>query len=85
MKNKVATFILQMNMRKIILIGSFSLYFTLSFGPLNAQEKKAGSTDDLLKDSIYVANKVKVLNYSLKQFDHLFLNFPKRNQTQKRY
>jgi hypothetical protein len=62
-------------MRKIILICSFLLYFSLSFGTLIAQEKKTGSSDDLLKDSLYVVNKVKVLNYSLKQFDQLFFEF----------
>lgn len=70
-------------MRKLILIGSFSLCFTLSFGALNAQGKKAGSNDDLLKDSIYVANKVKVLNYSLKQFDHLFFEFSEKKSDAK--
>lgn len=62
-------------MRKITLICFISLYFTLSFGALIAQEKKTGSNDDLLKDSLYVVNKVKVLNYSLKQFDQLFFDF----------
>ncbi|MFE3847213.1 hypothetical protein ACFX5D_04435 [Flavobacterium sp. LB3P45] len=64
-----------MNRRKIILICSLLLYFTISFGTLIAQEKKTGSNDDLLKDSLYVVNKVKVLNYSLKQFDQLFFEF----------
>jgi hypothetical protein len=62
-------------MRKIILIRSISLYFALSFGTLIAQEKKESSSDALLKDSLYVVNKVKVLNYSLKQFDQLFFEF----------
>lgn len=72
-----------MSMRKIILICSFSLCFTLSFGSLIAQEKKAGSSDDLLKDSLYVVNKVKVLNYSLKQFDHLFFEFSDKKSDSK--
>jgi hypothetical protein len=72
-----------MNMRKIILICSFSLCFILSFGALIAQEKKAGSSDDLLKDSLYVVNKVKVLNYSLKQFDHLFFEFSEKKSDSK--
>jgi predicted AlkP superfamily pyrophosphatase or phosphodiesterase len=57
----------------------------LSFGALIAQENKVGSSDDLLKDSLYVVNKVKVLNYSLKQFDHLFFEFSEKNQIQNRY
>lgn len=64
-----------MSMRKIILIYSVLLYFTLPFGALNVQEKKTASDDDFLKDSLYVVNKVKVLNYSLKQFDQLFFEF----------
>jgi hypothetical protein len=72
-----------MNMRKIILIYSISLCFTLSYGALIAQEKKAGSSDDLLKDSLYGVNKVKVLNYSLKQFDHLFFEFSEKKSDSK--
>ena len=64
-----------MNMRKIILIFSLLLYFNISFGTLIAQEKKTVINDDLLKDSLYAVNKVKVLNYSLKQFDQLFFEF----------
>ena len=62
-------------MRKIILIFSLLLYFNISFGTLIAQEKKTVINDDLLKDSLYSVNKVKVLNYSLKQFDQLFFEF----------
>lgn len=62
-------------MRKMILISSISLYFALSFGTINAQEKKGSSSDDVLKDSLYAVNKAKVLNYSLKQFDRLFFEF----------
>jgi hypothetical protein len=72
-----------MNMRKIILVCSFSLCFTLSFGALIAQQKKTGSRDDLLKDSLYVVNKVKVLNYSLKEFDHLFFEFSEKKSDSK--
>ena len=75
MKTNVATIFLYIRMRKIILIYSVSLCFTLSFGALVGQEKKTASGDDLLKDSIYGVNKVKVLNFSLKQFDHLFFEF----------
>ena len=47
-----------------------------------AQEKSRQS-DDLLKDSLYVVNKVKVLNYSLKQFDHLFFEFSEKKSDSK--
>jgi hypothetical protein len=71
-----------MNMRKIMLIHFFSLYLALSFGTMIAQEKSR-QNDDLLKDSIYVVNKVKVLNYSLKQFDHLFFEFSDKKSDSK--
>lgn len=62
-------------MRKIILTCSILLYFTLSLGTLIAQETTTSGKDNLLKDSLYSVNKVKVLNYSLKEFDHLFFEF----------
>lgn len=65
-----------------MLIHFFSLYLALSFGTMIAQEKSMQS-DDLLKDSLYVANKVKVLNYSLKQFDHLFFEFSEKKSDSK--
>jgi hypothetical protein len=40
-----------------------------------AQEKKTNSADDVLKDSIYNANKTKVLNYSMKDFEKLFFEY----------
>jgi hypothetical protein len=69
-------------MRKIVLIHFFSLYLALSCGTMIAQEKSRQS-DDLLKDSLYVVNKVKVLNYSLKQFDHLFFEFSEKKSDSK--
>ncbi|WP_310559444.1 hypothetical protein [Flavobacterium sp.] len=58
-------------MKKIILlcIVLFSINATFS------QEKKTNSADDVLKDSIFNANKTKVLNYSLKDFEKLFFEF----------
>lgn len=41
----------------------------------NAQEAKAVAPDQLLKESIYNKSRVKVLNFSLKQFDALFFEF----------
>lgn len=61
---------------KIILI---LLFWMPSFGVLCAQEN--ANNDAAIKDSLYNANKRKVLNYSLKEFDALFLEFfeKKRN------
>lgn len=64
-----------MNMRKIILVFSIMLFFIISLEALQAQEKMVDNSDALLKEAIYKANKVKVLNFSLKQFDALFFEF----------
>tara|TARA_R110000868_G_scaffold164901_2_gene397857 strand:- start:426 stop:806 length:381 start_codon:yes stop_codon:yes gene_type:complete len=62
-------------MRKINLIIGFMLFFNIFFGTLYAQTKAINAEDSLLKDSIYIANKKKVSNFSLKQFDQLFFEF----------
>lgn len=51
------------------------MFFNIFFGTLYAQVKRVNTEDGLLKDSIYVANKKKVSNFSLKQFDQLFFEF----------
>ena len=58
-------------MRKIILILTFSLFLN----SLYAQEKKVNSADDLLKETIYNANKKVVTNFTMKDFDALFFEF----------
>lgn len=58
-------------MKKIILI--FVAIFSLN--SVFSQEIKANSADDVLKDTIYKANKTKVLNYSMKDFEKLFFEF----------
>jgi len=62
-------------MRKINLIFGIILFLNIFFGSLYAQQKIANTQDSLLKDSIYMANKNEVMNYSLKEFDHLFFEF----------
>ena len=62
-------------MRKIISVFSIMLFFMVFPGSLQAQEKAVNNNDVLLKETIYNANKVKVLNFSLKQFDALFFEF----------
>jgi predicted oxidoreductase len=42
---------------------------------IHAQEIKVTDKDMSIKEIIYNENRVKVLNYSLKEFDALFLNF----------
>ncbi|HSN48898.1 MAG TPA: hypothetical protein VLR29_09070 [Flavobacterium sp.] len=58
-------------MKKIIVILGLLVSLTSTF----AQEKKANSADELLKDSIYNENKTKVLNYSMGDFEKLFFEF----------
>jgi hypothetical protein len=62
-------------MRKIILVFSIALFFMVSPESLQAQEKTVNTADTLLKETLYNANKVKVSNFSLKQFDALFFEF----------
>lgn len=54
-------------------------FFTLVvFKATFAQEQKVQSADDLMKESIYKANKTKVLNYSMKDFEKLFFEFSEK-------
>lgn len=64
-----------MNRIKLIQLFSVMLFFTLSFWSVNAQEKTVSGNDMLLKETIYNENRVKVLNFSLKEFDALFFEF----------
>jgi isocitrate dehydrogenase len=58
-------------MRKIFFVLAF-LFFRSS---LFAQEKKVNSADELMKESIYNANKKTVMNFTMKDFDKLFFEF----------
>lgn len=60
---------------KLIGIVSIMFFFVFSFCTVNAQEKIENRTDSLLKEAIYNENRVKVLNFSLKEFDALFFEF----------
>jgi hypothetical protein len=64
-------------MKDIKLIVSFSIifFFTFSLCAVNAQEKIVKSNDMILKEVIYNENRVKVLNFSMKEFDRLFFEF----------
>ena len=58
-------------MKKIILV----FLALVSLNSVFAQEQKTNSADKALKESIYKANKTKVLNYSMKDFEKLFFEF----------
>jgi len=64
-----------MNRIKLIQLFSATLFFALSFWSVNAQEKTVSGNDMLLKETIYNENRVKVLNFYLKDFDALFFGF----------
>lgn len=64
-----------MNRMKLIIFFSVILFFTLSLWTVNAQEKMVRNNDILLKETIYNTHRVKVLNFSLKEFDALFFEF----------
>jgi hypothetical protein len=60
-------------MRKLLL--GFIIVLFFSSITLKAQENKTKTKDELLKETLFNANKVKVLNFSLKEFDALFFEF----------
>jgi hypothetical protein len=60
-------------MRKLLL--GFIIVLLFSSVTLKAQESLTRTNDGLLKETLYNANKVKVLNFSLKEFDALFFEF----------
>ncbi|TDE45482.1 hypothetical protein E0I26_05895 [Flavobacterium rhamnosiphilum] len=60
---------------KLIILFSIMFFFAFSSWTVNAQEKIANSNDVFLKEAIYNENRVKVLNFSLKEFDALFFEF----------
>ncbi|TDD76405.1 hypothetical protein [Flavobacterium caseinilyticum] len=64
-----------MNRTKLIHLFSVTLFFTVSFSSVYAQETKESGNDLLLKETIYKENKIKVLNFSLKEFDALFFEY----------
>lgn len=56
----------------LFLIWGF-LFYPLLF--VSAQEKIIKNDDAILKETLFNANKSKIINYSLKQFDELFFEF----------
>lgn len=64
-------------MKRIQTLASFSILFLFLLCGLgaHAQNNTVSAADQLLKESIYSKNRVKVLNFSLKQFDALFFEF----------
>ncbi|WP_426486623.1 hypothetical protein [Flavobacterium sp. 2] len=67
-------------MTRFLKIFAFFLLIHFINPNLYAQTQKLSLDDLLLQDSIYKSNKKKVLNFSLKEFDTLFLEFFNRKE-----
>ncbi|MDQ6470321.1 hypothetical protein RB619_06685 [Flavobacterium sp. LHD-80] len=67
-------------MSKFLKIFAFCFLVLSIPSNLHAQTQKLSLDDLLLQDSIYKSNKKKVLNFSLKEFDTLFLEFFNRKE-----
>ncbi|TDP03840.1 hypothetical protein [Flavobacterium sp. 245] len=67
-------------MSKFLKIFAFHFLLFSIHSNLYAQTQKLSIDDLLLQDSIYKSNKKKVLNFSLKEFDALFLDFFNRKE-----
>jgi hypothetical protein len=60
---------------KLSFLFTIMFFFAFFSWTVNAQEKIINSNDTLLKETIYNENRVKVSNFSLKEFDTLFFEF----------
>ena len=60
-------------MKRINIILIFVM--VLSFSSIKSQEITVNTKDAFLKERIYEKNKIKILNYSMRQFDALFFEF----------
>ena len=60
-------------MKRINIILIFVM--VLSFSSIKSQEITVNTKDAFLKERIYEKNKMKILNYSMRQFDALFFEF----------
>jgi hypothetical protein len=62
-------------MKKIIVSLSIFMFFSWNMETSFAQTKVKNPVDEALKDSIFRKNKLRIMNYSLKEFDALFFEF----------
>lgn len=65
-------------MRRFLQLVLFTFLITVINTTAYAQLKKLPIDDQLIQDSIYKSNKKKVLNFSMKDFNALFLEYFKR-------
>ena len=64
-----------MNKIKLVILFAIPFFLSIFHETLSAQEIHVTDNDTLLKEVIYNENRVKVLNFSLKEFDALFFEF----------
>ncbi len=64
-----------MNKIKLVVLFAIPFFLSIFYETLSAQEIHVTDNDTLLKEVIYNENRVKVLNFSLKEFDALFFEF----------
>ena len=64
-----------MNKIKLLVLFAIPFFLSIFYETLSAQEIHVTDNDTLLKEVIYNENRVKVLNFSLKEFDALFFEF----------
>jgi len=64
-----------MSKTKLVVFCAIAFFLSLFHETVSAQEIHETDNDTLLKEEIYNENRVKVLNFSLKEFDALFFEF----------
>ena len=64
-----------MSKTKLVVFCAIAFFLSLFHQTVSAQEIHVTDNDTLLKEEIYNENRVKVLNFSLKEFDALFFFF----------
>ena len=64
-----------MSKTKFVVFCAIAFFLSLFHQTVSAQEIHVTDNDTLLKEEIYNENRVKVLNFSLKEFDALFFEF----------
>ena len=64
-----------MSKTKLVVFCAIAFFLSLFYQTVSAQEIHVTDNDTLLKEEIYNENRVKVLNFSLKEFDALFFEF----------
>ena len=64
-----------MSKTKLVVFCAIAFFLSLFHQTVSAEEIHVTDNDTLLKEEIYNENRVKVLNFSLKEFDALFFEF----------